>query len=148
ILFVGRFDEPRKGLRHLLDAASLLREWGHAAEVRIAGDGKPASFAGIAAKAGAVFLGRLSDSALAAEYRDADIFCAPATHGESFGLVLVEAMACGCPVVASDIHGYREASDGAAVLAPPGDPCALACALERVAYDHFLREQTIGLGLC
>jgi phosphatidylinositol alpha-mannosyltransferase len=147
ILFVGRFDEPRKGLRHLLDAALLLRAWGHSLQIRIAGDGNPAPFARIAAKAGAVFLGRLTDSALAAEYRGADIFCAPATHGESFGLVLVEAMACGCPVVASDLDGFREASNGAALLAPPSDPRALACALERIACDHLLREQAIGRGL-
>jgi len=147
ILFVGRFDEPRKGLRHLLAAACLLRESGRSIEVRIAGQGNRRSFAGIAARAGAVFLGRLSDSALATEYRAADMFCAPATHGESFGLVLVEAMACECPVVASDIDGYREASNGAAVLAPPSDAVALARALERMADDQFLRRQAIGHGI-
>ena len=146
VLFVGRYDEPRKGLRHLLAAASLIRESGRAIEVRIAGQGNRGSFAGLSQRAGAVFLGRLSDHALAQEYRSADVFCAPATHGESFGLVLVEAMACGCPVVASDIGGYREASNGAAMLAPPGDPRALAHALRRMADDHFVRQQAIGHG--
>ncbi len=146
LLFVGRYDEPRKGLRHLLAAACLIRESGRAIEVRIAGQGNRESFAGIAARAGAVFLGRLTDDALANEYRSADVFCAPATHGESFGLVLVEAMACGCPVVASDIRGYREASNGAAVLAPPSDANALANALQRMADDHSLKQQAIVLG--
>jgi phosphatidylinositol alpha-mannosyltransferase len=146
VLFVGRYDEPRKGLRHLLAAACLIRESGRPIEVRVAGQGNRDSFAGIAARAGAVFLGRLTDSALANEYRSADVFCAPATHGESFGLVLVEAMACGCPVVASDIRGYREASNGAAILAPPSDAKALAHALQRMADDHRLRQQAIGHG--
>jgi phosphatidylinositol alpha-mannosyltransferase len=146
VLFVGRYDEPRKGLRYLLAAACLIRESGRAIEVRIAGQGNREAFAGIAARAGAVFLGRLTDSALANEYQSAGVFCAPATHGESFGLVLVEAMACGCPVVASDIRGYREASNGAAILAPPSDAAALAQALQRMANDHRLRQQAIGLG--
>ena len=146
VLFVGRFDEPRKGLRHLLAAACLIRESGRRIEVRIAGQGNRESFAGIAASAGAVFLGRLTDGALTNEYRSADVFCAPATHAESFGLVLVEAMACGCPVVASDIRGYREASNGAAILARPSDAKALAHALQRMADDHTLRQQAIGQG--
>jgi phosphatidyl-myo-inositol alpha-mannosyltransferase len=146
VLFVGRYDEPRKGLRYLLAAAAMIRESGRAIEVRIAGQGNRESFAGMAQRAGAVFLGRLADSALANEYRSADVFCAPATHGESFGLVLVEAMACGCPVVASDIRGYREAADGAAMLAPPSDPRALAHALRRMADDHLVRQQAIGHG--
>jgi phosphatidyl-myo-inositol alpha-mannosyltransferase len=146
VLFVGRYDEPRKGLRYLLAAASMIRESGREIEVRIAGQGNRESFACMAQRAGAVFLGRLSDSALANEYRSADVFCAPATHGESFGLVLVEAMACGCPVVASDIRGYREASNGAAMLAPPSDPRALAHALRRMADDHLIRQQAIGHG--
>jgi phosphatidylinositol alpha-mannosyltransferase len=146
VLFVGRFDEPRKGLRHLLTAACLIRESGRAIEVRIAGEGDRTQFDGISQRASAVFLGRLSDTALANEYRSADVFCAPATHGESFGLVLVEAMACGCPVVASDIGGYREASNGAAMLAPPRDPRALAQALRRMADDLPARQQAIGHG--
>jgi phosphatidylinositol alpha-mannosyltransferase len=130
----------------LLAAASLIRESGRPIEVRIAGQGNRESFAGTAARVGALFLGRLTDGELAQEYRSADVFCAPATHGESFGLVLVEAMACGCPVVASDIRGYREASNGAAVLAPPSDANALARALQRMADDHGLRQQAIGHG--
>jgi phosphatidylinositol alpha-mannosyltransferase len=57
--------------------------------------------------------------------------------------VLVEAMACGCPVVASDIRGYREASNGAAILAPPSDAKALANALQLLAGDHNLKQQAI-----
>jgi phosphatidylinositol alpha-mannosyltransferase len=70
----------------------------------------------------------------------ADVVCAPSLGGESFGLVLLEGMAAGTVVVASDIDGYREAAGGRAVLADPGDPAALAAALaEAVAPDGPLR---------
>ena len=62
----------------------------------------------------------------------ADVLAAPALGGESFGMVLLEAMAARTVVVASDIDGYRGAAGGHAVLAPPGDPCALAGALSGV----------------
>ena len=62
----------------------------------------------------------------------ADVLAAPALGGESFGMVLLEAMAARTVVVASDIDGYRDAAGGRAVLAPPGDPAALARALRGV----------------
>ena len=58
---------------------------------------------------------------MAARLAGADVQCAPALHGESFGLVLLEGMAAGCVVVASDIEGYRQAAGGQAELVPPGD---------------------------
>ncbi|MEZ5319070.1 MAG: glycosyltransferase family 4 protein [Vicinamibacterales bacterium] len=146
LLFVGRFDEPRKGLRHFLAAAARLREAGHALDVRIVGHGDPEPFAPLANRAGARFIGRVDDEALVAMYGWCDVFCAPSTHGESFGVVLVEAMASGRPVVASDIPGYRTAAQGAAMLVPPGDEAALAASLARMIGDQCLRAQFVAHG--
>jgi phosphatidylinositol alpha-mannosyltransferase len=141
VLFVGRFGERRKGFTLLLEAAERLSAAGRAIEVRVAGSGPAARHARRAAAAGVTFLGRLDDEPLAAAYRDADLFCAPSLGGESFGMVLVEAMAAGCPVVASDIPGYAEAARGAALLVPAGDAVALAEALWRAATDGGLRAR-------
>jgi len=146
VLFVGRFGEARKGFRVLLDAAARLAAAGRPLDVLVVGGGPRARLAAAAARAGVTFAGRLSDEALAAAYRDADLFCAPSLGGESFGMVLVEAMAAGCPVVASDIPGYAEATRGAAVLSPPGDAAALADRLWRVASDDALRARLAALG--
>ena len=70
-----------------------------------------------------------SDEEVAARLAGADVLCAPSLHGESFGMVLLEGMAAGCAVVASDIEGYRSAAGGHAVLVPPGDVPALTRAL-------------------
>ncbi|HET7823788.1 MAG TPA: glycosyltransferase family 4 protein [Anaeromyxobacter sp.] len=146
LLFVGRFGEPRKGFRVLLDAVALLRRRGIAVALRVAGDGGSAALARRCAAVAPAFLGRLSDAALAAEYRAADVFCAPSLGREGFGLVLLEAMASGCPAVASDIPGYAEAARGAALLVPPGDADALADALVRAAEDRVLRARLVAAG--
>lgn len=146
LLFVGRYDEPRKGLRYLLAAAARLRAAGRAVDVQIVGGGRPDAFATAAERAGGRFLGRVSDVALAEAYRTCDMFCAPSTHGESFGSVLIEAMACGRPVIASDIRGYRDAAGGAALLVRPADAQALAGAILRIAGDDALRAQFVRRG--
>jgi phosphatidyl-myo-inositol alpha-mannosyltransferase len=146
VLFVGRFGERRKGFRVLLDAAALLRRRGVPLELRVAGEGRPEPFARRSGATAPAFLGRVSDAALAAEYRAADVFCAPSLGREGFGLVLLEAMASGCPAVASDIPGYAEAARGAALLVPPGDPGALADGLRRVAEDRVLRARLVAAG--
>ncbi len=146
LLFVGRFDEPRKGLRHLLAAATLLRERGRVLELRVVGHGDPAPFGDLARRAGAQFLGRVDEQGLVDMYRWCDVFCAPSTHGESFGVVLIEAMASGRPVVASDIPGYRDATMGAAILVPPADAEALAAAILRAADDERLRHHVVRQG--
>jgi len=79
-------------------------------------------------------------------YRSADVFCAPSLGRESFGMVLLEAMAAGCPVVASALPGYAEATRGAALLVPPGDARALAAALWRVGRDETLRASLVRRG--
>ncbi len=146
LLFVGRCDEPRKGLRHLLAATALLRERGRHVELRVVGHGDPLVFGDLVRRSGAVFMGRVDDTQLVEMYRWCDVFCAPSTHGESFGVVLIEAMASGRPVVASDIPGYRDATLGAAILVPPADPEALATAILRAADDEALRHHMVHLG--
>ena len=81
------------------------------------------------------WLGLLSDEEVAARLAGADVVCAPSLHGESFGMVLLEGMAAGCAVVASDIEGYRAAAGGHAVLVPPGDVAALTRALGAALAD-------------
>ena len=78
-----------------------------------------------------------------ARLRGATVACFPSTGGESFGVVLLEAMAAGVPVVASDLTGYRNVVRHAleAVLVPPGDPVSLAAALRQVLDAPVLREQ-------
>jgi phosphatidylinositol alpha-mannosyltransferase len=85
------------------------------------------------------FTGYVPPQRLPHYYHQADIFCAPSTGYESFGIILLEAMAAGLPVVASDIAGYRTlvAGHGEGLLVPPGRPEALANAL------HYLIEQPI-----
>lgn len=145
VLFVGRFGEPRKGFRVLLEAAARLRRRGLAVELRVVGEG-PAGLRRACGELAPAFLGRLPDAALAAEYRAAGVFCAPSLGREGFGLVLLEAMACGCPAVASDIPGYAEAARGAALLVPPGEPTALGDALLRATADGDLRAQLVSAG--
>ena len=78
------------------------------------------------------WLGRLSGDEVASRLGGTDVLCAPSLHGESFGMVLLEGMAAGCAVVASDIEGYRRAAGGHATLVPPGDAGALSRALDDV----------------
>lgn len=142
IFFVGRH-EPRKGLEVLLDAMadlpSDLRLW-------VASDG-PETERLVVRAAGdprIEWLGRISDSEKLARISGADILCAPSLRGESFGVVLLEGMACRTPIVASGIPGYaRVARDGRdALLVPPGDSVALADAIEKV-----LRNPDLGVEL-
>ncbi|HLQ48152.1 MAG TPA: glycosyltransferase family 4 protein, partial [Candidatus Dormibacteraeota bacterium] len=92
---------------------------------------------------GVEFLGRVSDEEKAQLYRTADVYVSPATGGESFGIVLLEAMAAGTPIVASDIHGYkgvlRRGREG--LLVPPREPKELAGAIARLLRDDELRAE-------
>jgi phosphatidylinositol alpha-mannosyltransferase len=127
VLFLGRH-EPRKGLGVLLDAFALVER---PAVLWVVGDG-PASEAQRRRHPESDrvrWLGTLSDDEVAARLAGADVLCAPSLHGESFGMVLLEGMAAGCAVVASDLEGYRLASAGHTALTPPGDKAALARAL-------------------
>ena len=111
ILFVGRF-EPRKGLLDLLKAYRILRKTGCDCRLLVvgpgpAGAGRPGATWRRGGCGGVEFLGRVSDDEKAQLFRTADVYVSPATGGESFGIVLLEAMAAGTPIVASDIHGYK-----------------------------------------
>jgi phosphatidylinositol alpha-mannosyltransferase len=123
VLFVGR-PEPRKGFATLLDAMAQLRRH---LDVRLVTTSAPAQH-----PAWVVPIGRVADARLPGIYAAADAYCAPSLGGESFGIVLVEAMAAGAPVVCSDLPGYREAAGDAALFVQPGDPDCLAGALRRV----------------
>ena len=136
LVFVGR-DEPRKGLDVLLRALTLVRESHPEVRLLVVGVAEPAS-----SQEGVAWLGRLADDLVPAAYRSARIMISPALGMESFGIVLVEAMACGVPVVASDIPGYRAVlEDGIqGKLFPPGDHRALADTLSRLVEDGAARE--------
>jgi phosphatidyl-myo-inositol alpha-mannosyltransferase len=146
ILFVGRYGEPRKGFSVLLDAVALLAGQGRPVHVSVVGGGPAGRFAARANRLGVTFLGCLPDLELAERYRSSDVFCAPSTGGESFGMVILEAMAAGCPVVASALPGYAEAARGAAALVPPADPGALAQTLWSVGEDAELRARLVVRG--
>jgi phosphatidylinositol alpha-mannosyltransferase len=92
-----------------------------------------------------VFAGRVSGEALTRHYAEADVFCSPAMGGESFGIVLIEAMAAGAAVVASDIAGYRDVvKDGSTgLLVSRGDPDSIAAAIVRLARDGELRQRLV-----
>lgn len=136
ILFVGRL-EKRKGLSHLLLAFEKVKRGLPQARLRIVGPFTPHAaqpllkFVQDRRLADVECIGQVSDDALPAFYQTADIFCAPSIDFESFGIVLLEAMAAGTPVVASDIPGYRGVmqSGQQGLLVEPGNPTVLAAAL-------------------
>jgi phosphatidylinositol alpha-mannosyltransferase len=140
VLFVGRFEE-RKGLPVLLHAFALLKRRVPAVHLVIVGDGRSRGrherWVEREAVADVHFAGRVPAADLPAYYQHAAVFCAPNTGHESFGLVLLEAMAAGCPVVASAIEGLSTVVTAGhnGLLVRPRDPGALADALERVLTD-------------
>jgi phosphatidylinositol alpha-mannosyltransferase len=146
LLFVGRF-EPRKGLLELLKAFRAVRRNGYRARLLVVGSGpleREARRYVATRRLGEVeFLGRVSDEEKAALYRTADVYVSPATGRESFGIVLLEAMAAGSAIVCSDIHGYKGVvrRGEQALLVPPRDTQALAGALGRLLDDPELRER-------
>ncbi len=144
VLFVGRHEE-RKGLGVLLDAFEGLDR---RAELWVVGDGPETQALAARDVAGVQWLGRVSDAELASRLAGATTFCAPSLHGESFGVVLLEAMAAGAAVVASSIPGYADVAraDREALLVAPGDAAALRDALRRTLDDVDLRNRLVAVG--
>jgi phosphatidylinositol alpha-mannosyltransferase len=146
ILFVGRFEE-RKGLIHLLKAYHRLRKRHVDARLLVIGSGPKAReyrrYVGLRQIRDVEFLGRVPDDDKARYFASADIFAAPATGQESFGIVLLEAMAAGVPIVASDIHGYKNVVQRGVqgLLVEPRNHRALAAALYKLAGDEELRHR-------
>jgi len=147
ILFVGRM-EKRKGFKYLLSAYEIVKQKFPMCRLIVVGpqDRSWRKYQSMAAKRNLkdiVFTGFVSYDDLPRYYRSADVFCSPATGKESFGLVLLEAMACGKPTVASDIAGYAGViSDGIdGLLVKPQDVEALAEALLKLLHDEPLRKQ-------
>jgi phosphatidylinositol alpha-mannosyltransferase len=148
ILFVGRLDK-RKGFSYLLRA--YLRVKQELANVRLIVVGayseknrrRYASFVERHNLTDVHFVGYVSKGELARFYRTCDVFCAPSTGGESFGIILLEAMASGRPIVASNIDGYRSVVENGreGLLVPPRDDEALAAGLLRLLRSPDLREE-------
>lgn len=140
VLFLGRHEE-RKGLDVLLEAmAGLPKD----VSLLIGGTGPDSRRLRDRYRGDprVVWLGQVSEATKLELLHRSSMLCAPSRHGESFGVVLLEAMAAGLPVVASDLPGYRGPSNNgtAARLVPPGDPAALARELIRVLSDDHLAD--------
>ena len=151
LLFLGRL-EKRKGLKYLLAAFSRLKwDWPNL-RLLVVGAGQPDedSFRIMSERnlQDVVLVGRVSDEEKARYYKSADIYCSPATGGESFGVVLLEAMAAGTPVVAGDIEGYSsvitQGENG--LLTTPKDDEALAGAIDTLLKDPDLRTRLADAG--
>ncbi len=147
VLFLGRFDESRKGMAVLLAALPTLVEHFPDVEILIVGRGDEDE---LREEAGTLarhlrFLGQVDDAEKASAMRSADVYCAPHIGGESFGIVLVEAMAAGTAVVASDLYAFRRvlAEGEAGLLVPVDDKKALAAGLIEMLENDATRERYI-----
>jgi len=151
ILFVGRA-EKRKGLNFLLEAYALIKREMPQSRLVIVGPETRQKYEHVAMKMAledVVFTGYVPNEDLPAYYQTADVFCSPATGGESFGIVLLEAMAASRAIVASAIDGYAGLiSDGVeGLLVPPKDVAALANAITVLLKDEPRRHEMGLLGL-
>lgn len=147
IFFLGRH-EPRKGLSVLIDAMEILPR---DVTLWIASDGPETEALKLRTQGDERihWLGRITDEDKIDRLSRASVFCAPSLRGESFGIVLIEAMAAGAPVVSTNIDGYKNvATDGVnALLVNPGDATSLASSLARVLTDSRLAQQLSTNGL-
>lgn len=149
--FVGRFGEPRKGMPVLLAALRTLIQTRPALRLLVVGHGDAEallSAAGPALAPRIEVLGPVADEDKAAVLASVDVLCVPALGGESFGVVLSEAMAAGTPVVASDLDAFRRVLDDgkAGVLVAAGSPNALSAALGDLLDDPAGRAALAAAG--
>jgi len=138
--FLGRYDEPRKGLPVLLEAMRTVVRKHPGARLLIAGRGDAAQLReliGEDLRPHVALLGELSEEDKAAFLRSVDVYCAPNLLGESFGVVLIEALAAGAPIVASDLDAFARVLEHgeAGVLVRRGDPAELARTLCELIAD-------------
>lgn len=149
IAFLGRLDEPRKGLSVLTGAVPTILERYPQARFLVAGggdDGRDQMISELGPLAKQVeFLGRISDEDKAALLSSVDLYVAPQTGGESFGIVLVEAMSAGTCVVSSDLGAFRRVLDEgkAGALFKLGDSADLAATILRLLGDRAERTQLV-----
>jgi phosphatidylinositol alpha-mannosyltransferase len=138
LLFVGKLIDPRKGFRYLTEAYARLRARGVAVELDVVGDGGTGD--GLPDLPGLAYHGSVPLARLVEMYRDCDVFVAPSTGQESFGLVLLEAMATARPIICSAIEGYKQVADAhGARRVPPRDSLAIEHAILELAGDPLLR---------
>jgi phosphatidylinositol alpha-mannosyltransferase len=137
VVFLGR-DEPRKGLDVLLEAWKTVASAHPGAKLVVIGSSRRIE--------GPVWLGRVDDEQKARELSSAAVYVAPQTGGESFGIVLIEAMAAGVAVVASDLEPFRDVAGEAARFFPPGDHTALANHIVDLLTHPAAREQLAAAG--
>jgi phosphatidylinositol alpha-mannosyltransferase len=149
--FLGRFSEPRKGFPVLVDAFVRLARFRPELRLLVAGPGDPTEVldevpAEIWSRI--VFLGKVSEQDKARMLRSVDVYVAPNVGGESFGMILTEAMAAGTPVVASGLDAFRRVLDGGrvGVLFPTGDSARLASALGDLLDDPVMRAELASRG--
>lgn len=147
LLFVGHAQYKRKGLQYLLEAYQLLKR--NYPKLRLIVTGTRWAGASVPPELDhfdlkdVLYLGTVSNEELIALYQTADIFCAPSIGNESFGIVLIEAMAAGIPIVTTKIEGYMSVvrDNQEALLVPPKDSQALAQAIKRLIDDPALRQR-------
>ncbi|MFW0794547.1 glycosyltransferase family 4 protein [Gordonia sp. CPCC 205515] len=150
ILFLGRYDEPRKGIDILMRALPEIVEQFPDLTVLVVGGGNERA---LRRRAGdladhLVFLGQVDDQTKARALASADLYCAPNLGGESFGIVLVEAMAAGAAVIASDLNAFRRVLDDgrAGRLVPTGSGDDLAQAVIELLSDDATRAELVAAG--
>ena len=149
--FIGRYDEPRKGMDTLVGALELLAADHPGLRVLVAGRGAAEDFLEALPahlRDRFVLFGQVSEDEKAQMLASVDVYCAPNTGGESFGVILLEGMAAGRPVIASDLPAFRRVLDQgrAGRLFPTGDPVALAESLGEVLADPALRAELAAAG--
>jgi len=143
--FVGRFDEPRKGMAVLLGAVRELSAARPDLRLLVVGRGDEAALRRVMGRR-VHLLGVVDEATKARALRSVDLLCAPSVAGESFGMVLTEAMAAGTPVVASDLEAFRRVLGSSGVLVPAGDPAALATTLGTLLDDPGRRAALAAAG--
>jgi phosphatidylinositol alpha-mannosyltransferase len=149
--FLGRYDEPRKGLPVLLEAMRTVVRRHPGAQLLIAGRGDADDLKqqiGEELRSSVSVLGELSEADKAAFLRSVDIYCAPNLLGESFGIILIEALAAGAPIVASDLDAFASVLEQgrAGVLVRRGDAAALARVLCELIADPARRGELSARG--